>query len=79
VAAYDCLEILDEVAYLHVERIQLSGLLPYRYYRYVYHREPPIGYLLPDYMEQAHIKMTRKIDNEHLDISFIYPWYSFSL
>jgi hypothetical protein len=32
----------------------------------------PTGYLLPDDMEQAHIKMTRQIDNEHLDISFIY-------
>jgi hypothetical protein len=27
-------------------------------------------------MEQAHIKMTRQTDNEHLDISFIYHWYS---
>jgi hypothetical protein len=39
----------------------------------------PIGYLLPDDMEQAHIKMTRQTDNEHLDISFIYHWYSFLL
>jgi hypothetical protein len=35
----------------------------------MYHREPPTGYLLPDDMEQAHIKMTRQTDNEHLDIS----------
>jgi hypothetical protein len=39
----------------------------------------PMGYLLPDDMEQAHIKMTRQIDNEHLDISFIYHWYNFLL
>jgi hypothetical protein len=32
----------------------------------------PTGYLLPDDMEQVHIKMTRQIDNEHLGISFIY-------
>jgi hypothetical protein len=38
---------------------------------YVYHREPPTGYLLPDDMEQVHIKMTRQTDNEHLDIFFI--------
>jgi hypothetical protein len=37
----------------------------------------PMGYLFPDDMEQAHIKMTRQIGNEHLDISFIYHWYSF--
>jgi hypothetical protein len=30
------------------------------------------GYLLPNDMEQAHIKMTRQTDNELLDISFIY-------
>jgi hypothetical protein len=35
------------------------------------------GTSLPDDMEQAHIKMTRQIDNEHLGISFIYHWYSF--
>jgi hypothetical protein len=29
----------------------------------------PTGYLLPDDMEQAHIKMTRQTDNEHLNIS----------
>jgi hypothetical protein len=45
----------------------------------MYHREPPTGYLLPDDMEQAHIKMTRQTDNEHLGISFIYHWYSFLL
>jgi hypothetical protein len=39
----------------------------------------PTGYLLPDDIEQAHIKMTRQIDNEHLHISFIYHWYSFLL
>jgi hypothetical protein len=39
----------------------------------------PTGYLLPDDMEQAHIKMTRQTDNEHLSISFIYHWYSFLL
>jgi hypothetical protein len=43
----------------------------------MYHQEPPTGYLLPDDMEQAHIKMTRQTDNEHLSISFIYHWYSF--
>jgi hypothetical protein len=37
----------------------------------------PTGYLLPDYIEQAHIKMTRQTDNEHLVISFIYHGYSF--
>jgi hypothetical protein len=37
----------------------------------------PMGYLLLDYMEQAHIKMTRQTDNEHLGISFIYHGYSF--
>jgi hypothetical protein len=35
------------------------------------------GYFLPDDVEQAHIKMTRQTDNEHLDISFIYHRYSF--
>jgi hypothetical protein len=35
------------------------------------------GTSLPDDMEQAHIKMTGQTDNEHLDISFIYLWYSF--
>jgi hypothetical protein len=39
----------------------------------------PTGHLLPDDMEQAHIKMTRQIDNGHLDISFIYHGYSFLL
>jgi hypothetical protein len=39
----------------------------------------PTGFLLPDDLEQAHIKMTRQIDNEHLGISFIYHWYSFLL
>jgi hypothetical protein len=39
----------------------------------------PTGYLLSDDMEQAHIKMTRQTDNEHLGISFIYHWYSFLL
>jgi hypothetical protein len=29
----------------------------------------PMGYLLPDDMEQAHIKMIRQTDNEHLSIS----------
>jgi hypothetical protein len=28
-------------------------------------------------MEQAHIEMTGQTDNKHLDISFIYYWYSF--
>jgi hypothetical protein len=37
----------------------------------------PTGYLLPDDMEQAHIKMTRQTDNEHLGISFIYHGYNF--
>jgi hypothetical protein len=35
------------------------------------------GTSVPDDMEQAHIKMTRQVDNEHLDISFIYHLYSF--
>jgi hypothetical protein len=35
------------------------------------------GTSMPDDMEQAHIKMTGQTDNEHLDISFIYHWYSF--
>jgi hypothetical protein len=35
------------------------------------------GTSVPDDMEQAHIKMTGQIDNQHLDISFIYHWYSF--
>jgi hypothetical protein len=39
----------------------------------------PTEYLLPDDMEQAHIKMTRQTDNEHLVISFIFHWYSFLL
>jgi hypothetical protein len=30
------------------------------------------GVPLADDMEQAHIKMTRQIDNKHLGISFIY-------
>jgi hypothetical protein len=33
VAGQDWLEKLDEVEGLHVDRIQLSGLLLYRYYR----------------------------------------------
>jgi hypothetical protein len=37
----------------------------------------PMGYLFPDDMEQAHIKMTRQIDNEHFGISLIYHGYSF--
>jgi hypothetical protein len=32
-AGYDCSKIFDEVDSLHVKRNQLSGLLPYRYYR----------------------------------------------
>jgi hypothetical protein len=36
------------------------------------------GTSMPDDMEQAHIKMTGQTDNEHLGISFIYHWYSFS-
>jgi hypothetical protein len=36
-----------------------------------------MGYLLPDDMEQAHIKITRQTDNEYLGISFIYHGYSF--
>jgi hypothetical protein len=35
------------------------------------------GTSVPNDMEQAHIKRTGQIDNEHLDISFIYHWYSF--
>jgi hypothetical protein len=35
------------------------------------------GTSMPDDMEQAHIKMTGQTDNEHIDISFIYHWYSF--
>jgi hypothetical protein len=31
----------------------------------------PTGYLLPDDMEQAHIKMTRQTGNEHL-ASFLF-------
>jgi hypothetical protein len=38
-----------------------------------------MGYLLSDDMEQAHIKMTGQTHNEHLNISFIYHWYSFLL
>jgi hypothetical protein len=34
----------------------------------MYHQEPPTGYLLPDDTEQAHIKMIRQTDNEHLGI-----------
>jgi hypothetical protein len=34
VAAYDCLKLLGEVDSLHVKRIQLSGLLLFRYYRF---------------------------------------------
>jgi hypothetical protein len=34
----------------------------------MYHQESPTGYLLPDDMEQAHIKMIRQTDNEHLGI-----------
>jgi hypothetical protein len=37
----------------------------------------PTGYLLHDVMEQAHIKMIRQTDNEHLGVSFIYHGYSF--
>jgi hypothetical protein len=37
------------------------------------------GTSLPDDMEQAHIKMIGKKDNEHLGISFISHWYSFLL
>jgi hypothetical protein len=37
------------------------------------------GTSVPDDMEQAHIKMIGQTDNEHLDISFIYHWYSFLL
>jgi hypothetical protein len=37
------------------------------------------GISVPDDMEQAHIQMTGQTDNEHLDISFIYHWYSFLL
>jgi hypothetical protein len=37
------------------------------------------GTSVPDDMEQAHIKMTGQTDNEHLNISFIYHWYSFLL
>jgi hypothetical protein len=37
------------------------------------------GTFMPDDMEQAHIKMIEQIDNEHLDISFIYHWYNFLL
>jgi hypothetical protein len=32
-AAYDCSEMLDEVAILYVERIHFSGLLLFSYYR----------------------------------------------
>jgi hypothetical protein len=32
---------------------------------------------VPDDMEQAYIKMTGQTDNERIDISFIYHWYSF--
>jgi hypothetical protein len=42
-----------------------------------YNDTPPI--LVGHHMEQAHIKMTRQTDNEHLGISFIYHWYSFLL
>jgi hypothetical protein len=37
------------------------------------------GTSVPDDMEQAHIKMAEQTDNEHLNISFIYHWYSFLL
>jgi hypothetical protein len=33
VANYDCLRIIADVDSLHVKRIQLSGLLLFRYYR----------------------------------------------
>jgi hypothetical protein len=35
------------------------------------------GTSMPDNMEQDHIKMTGQIDNKHLNISFIYHWYTF--
>jgi hypothetical protein len=37
------------------------------------------GTSVPNDMEQAHIKMIGQTDNEHLNISFIYYWYSFLL
>ena len=48
-----------------------------KYMRIIENRQR--GTSLPDDMEQAHIKMIGQIDNEHLDISFIYHWYSFLL
>jgi hypothetical protein len=33
----------------------------------------PMGYLLPDDMEQAHTKMTRQTDNGHLRNLFYLP------
>jgi hypothetical protein len=34
----------------------------------------PTGYLLPDDMEAFPYQNDKTIDNEHLDISFIYHW-----
>jgi hypothetical protein len=47
----------------------------YKYTRIIENRQR--GTSVPDDMEQAHIKMIGQTDNEHLDISFIYHWYSF--
>jgi hypothetical protein len=46
-----------------------------KYIRIIENRQR--GTSMLDDMEQAHIKMTGQTDNEHLDISFIYHWYSF--
>jgi hypothetical protein len=49
----------------------------YKYARIIENRQR--GTSVPDDMEQAHIEMTGQTDNEHLDISLIYHWYSFLL
>jgi hypothetical protein len=48
-----------------------------KYIRIIENRQR--GTSVPDDMEHAHIKMTGQVDNEHLDISFIYHHYTTAL
>jgi hypothetical protein len=81
VAGYDCSRLLDEVDTLHVKRIQLSGLLLYRYYR-----------LVPSYIKLTHSwwhvvlisKVINKVSEDNpiskliirLEVAMVQkPWY----
>jgi hypothetical protein len=64
-----------EYEYSNLMLLYYASSCHYKYTRIIKNRQ--WGTSMPDDMEQAHIKMIGQVDNEHLDISFIYHLYSF--